>query len=182
MKSLNNVGQQPTNTPILADDLVEFHAARLLLLFLICGVDGQINGLTKMAKLDFFVRYPHFFNIACQSLGKNLRTSAKTVESNMIRYHYGPWDHRYYHTLAYLKSRNLLEVGKEGNTYHMALTTLGLKIAEQLENVEGYAPLVEQMRNVGKLFGEMNGSQIKQLIYRVFDEQVAKLKMDEVIK
>jgi hypothetical protein len=181
MKSLNNLNRQSISTPILADNLVEFHAARLLLLFQVCGVNGQMNGLTKMAKLDFFVRYPQFFSIACQSLGKNFKSTSDTVESNMIRFHYGPWDHRYYQTLAYLKSRGLLEIKKDGKAYTMTLTSLGLKIAAQFENMEIYASLVEQMRNVNEMFGKMNGSQLKQLVYKVFDEQVAKLKLGEVI-
>ena len=62
MRSLNRVGAQPRPAwPLAADDIVEFHAARLLLLMEICGVKGRIDGLTKMAKLDFFSRYPDFF-------------------------------------------------------------------------------------------------------------------------
>ncbi len=182
MKSLTNISHQPNSTPVLADELVEFHAARLLLLFQICGIKGQIDGLTKMAKLDFFVRYPQFSQKASRALGKNFEPTSDSVESAMIRYHYGPWDHRYYHTLAYLRSRGLLVVRKKGKAYEMTLTTLGMKVAAQFEELDEYGSLVEQMRNVGRIFGKMSGSQLKNLVYKVFDEQVAKLKMDEVIK
>ena len=64
MRSLSRVGLQPVSLPLAADDIVEFHAARLLLLMEICGVKGRIDGLTKMAKLDFFSRYPDFFEVA----------------------------------------------------------------------------------------------------------------------
>ncbi len=67
MKSLKNINDLPAGVPLAADDLLEFHAARLLLLFKVCGVAGRIDGLTKMAKLDFFVRYPQFFNEACKA-------------------------------------------------------------------------------------------------------------------
>lgn len=40
MRSLNRVGLQPVSLPLAADDIVEFHAARLLLLMDICGVVG----------------------------------------------------------------------------------------------------------------------------------------------
>ncbi len=64
MKSLNRIGQCPVSLPLSADDILEFHAARLLLLLSVCGVSGRIDGLTKMAKLDFFARYPAFFETA----------------------------------------------------------------------------------------------------------------------
>ena len=64
MRSLNRVGMVPASLPLSADDIVEFHAARLMLLMHVCGVSGRIDGLTKMAKLDFFARYPDFFEVA----------------------------------------------------------------------------------------------------------------------
>jgi hypothetical protein len=59
MKSLKNLADRPAAAALVADDILEFHAGRLLLLLSTCGgTGGSINGLTKMAKLDFFVRYP----------------------------------------------------------------------------------------------------------------------------
>ena len=37
MKSIANLGHQPAGDPLLADDILELHAARLLLLVSICG-------------------------------------------------------------------------------------------------------------------------------------------------
>jgi hypothetical protein len=61
MKSLRNQSTQPASVPLIADDILEFHAARVLLLIAICGTNDAISSLTKLAKLDFFVRYPDFF-------------------------------------------------------------------------------------------------------------------------
>ena len=104
MISLNRLGAQPVSLPLSADDIVEFHIARLLLLLRECGIAGRIDGLTKMAKLDFFVRYPDFFEAARVASGSvnatntpNQAESDDAVESAMVRHHYGPWDKRYYH-------------------------------------------------------------------------------------
>lgn len=82
---------------LAADDIVEFHAARLLLLLSVCGVSGRIDGLTKMAKLDFFARYPHFFEVARAAAGPlhaldapSRTESDEAVEAAMVRHHYGP--------------------------------------------------------------------------------------------
>lgn len=183
MKSITNIHTVSKNLTLLADEIVEFHAARLILLFKICGENGRINGLTKMAKLDFFVRYPQFFAVACQATGKEVPPPVVNgIESSMVRFHYGPWDNRYYHVLAYLEARKLLAVEKVGNTFQLSLTDLGNKAAILLEREVVYMQLREQMQQVKQAFGKMKGSQLKNLIYQVFDEQIKKLSLGDVIK
>lgn len=157
MKSLNRIGTRPMSLPLSADDIVEFHAARLLLLLHICGVSGRIDGLTKMAKLDFFARYPDFFAAARLAISPN-RTdtdgdSDQGVESAMVRHHYGPWDKRYYHVLAALEAKRLISVTKEGNSYRLALTECGQQRAKILADKSSFGPLVTRMREVKKTFG-----------------------------
>lgn len=181
MKSLRNIAKAPAGLPLAADDLLEFHAARLLLLFKVCGVAGRIDGLTKMAKLDFFVRYPEFFNAACSALGLQERTTETVVESSMIRFHYGPWDDRYYHVLAFLESTGLLSVSKVRNTFTLMLTQEGHGIANSLAAEPCYAALVEQMRLVKKSLGNKAGSTLKKLVYRVFEKEVTQRSLGETI-
>ena len=145
MKSFNTLGTSPAGLPVAADDLLEFHAARLLLLFKFCGKTARnnglprIDGLTKMAKLDFFVRYPQFFNTACQTLGLASESATQSVESSMIRFHYGPWDERYYHILAYLEGKRLLSVTKDNQAFTLSLTEEGKQIADQFAKDESFA-------------------------------------------
>jgi DNA-binding PadR family transcriptional regulator len=182
MKSINNLQKEPAGTPLLADDVLEFHAARLLLLFSICGTAGKIEGLTKMAKLDFFVRYPQFFNIMCEHLGKSLDSSYKTVESSMVRFHYGPWDKRYYHILSYLEGKELITISRKGNQYQFELTDLGRSKAALLKDAESFKELTEHMKGVKKEFGGKKGETLKKLIYQVFGQEVADRAMGEIIK
>jgi hypothetical protein len=182
MKSLKNSNDLPAGLPLTADDLLEFHAARLLLLFKMCGVSGRIDGLTKMAKLDFFVRYPQFFNEACRALGIEAQAAETTVESSMIRFHYGPWDDRYYHVLAFLESTGLLEVAKVKNLFTLKLTERGQAAAKQLADDQSYAPLLEQMKRVKKTLGGKAGSSLKTLIYSVFKKEIGQRTLGETIK
>lgn len=182
MKSVQNLNADPIGVPLSADDLLEFHAARLLLLFRFCGTAGRINGLTKMAKLDFFVRYPDFFNQACETLGLAAESATQSVESSMIRFHYGPWDDRYYHVLAYLESRELVTVSKDKNMFKLSLTDLGTDLAKALAGDDSYAGLVEQMKRVKKALGSKAGSTLKNLVYRVFEKEVAERRMGETIE
>ncbi len=188
MKSIRNIGDAPAGLPIAADDLLEFHAARLLLLIEFCGTtsrsDGvtRIDGLTKMAKLDFFVRYPQFFDVACKTLGLPVESVAKSVESSMIRFHYGPWDDRYYHILAYLESKGLVSIVKDNNAFKLALTDTGKHAAQEIAKDSSYETLVEQMKQVKKALGGKPGSTLKKLIYQIFDKEVGQRSLGESIQ
>lgn len=184
MKSLKNLGSQLASTPVLADDILEFHAARLLLLLKLCGVSGRVDGLTKLAKLDFFVRYPQFFEEMATHLQAKLPKGTKgrpRVESSMVRFHYGPWDERYYHVLSYLEAKSLITVVSEKNMYRFALTDTGRSCANQIEERAAYAPLVTHMKNVKRVLGAKAGSTLKNLIYEVFDDEVAARHLGERI-
>jgi hypothetical protein len=187
MKSLHYLANLPSAIPATADDILEFHAARLLLLILFCGTKSpkgapaKIEGLTKMAKLDFFVRYPEFFDKITAHI-QNQKRNFPNVESSMVRHHYGPWDKRYYHVLAYLESKELISVEKNKNTYLFNLTAQGQEVAETLGKKKPFEGLVSQMQAVKKLLGNKKGSHLKKLIYDVFQEEVAHRSLGEVIR
>src|ERR1700730_1830995 len=81
------------------------HLGRLLLLLNAFdrGEAGRpaIEGITKLAKLDFLLRYPTYFERAMLVRKVNPKRipiedyERKTVEAQMVRYRFGPWDHRY---------------------------------------------------------------------------------------
>lgn len=183
MKSIRNLQDHAAGIPLLSDDVVEFHAARLLLLLSLCGIKGHIDGLTKLAKLDFFVRYPQFFSTACMQLDQKILSSTDVVEARMVRHHYGPWDKRYYHVLAFLESRELITVTKlGGKTFRFALTDLGRQIADHLSATSSFEVLSEHMDKVKKVFGQKSGSFLKNLIYEIFDHEVAQKPLGEEIQ
>jgi hypothetical protein len=181
MKSLKNLAEQPASIPIVAEDVLEFHAARLLMLIRLCGTGGKIDGLTKMAKLDFFVRYPPFFNEICNTLGATVESSIATIESSMIRFHYGPWDRRYYQVLGYLEAKRLISISKKGKSYQIALTSAGKAVEKKLEGDSAFAGLADQMKSVKRVLGSKTGSSLKDMIYKVFDAEIAKRSLGEVI-
>jgi hypothetical protein len=181
MKSAKNIGEIPASVQLRADDVLEFHAARLLLVFAVCGTAGRIDSLTKLAKLDFFVRYPDFFIQVCQQLGVASAAQAGATESAMVRHHYGPWDQRYYQLLAYLEGRGLIEARSKGKAFDLMLTKAGRAAANTLKKDEAFEPLCEHMRNVKKVLGRKSGSAIKNLIYRTFDEEIARRPLGESI-
>jgi hypothetical protein len=182
MKSIRNLANYPAGRPLVSDEIVELHAARLLLLLHHCGTKGRIDGLTKLAKLDFFVRYPAFFARACEALKAPVSGLPESSESAMVRHHYGPWDHRYYHVLAYIEGRGLVTVTKESaRSYRFQLTPSGTAAAQELAKQPSFAELGQLMKRVKSVLGKRPGSALKDLIYQLFVPEVAERKLGEVI-
>lgn len=187
MKSIKNIGKTAAGLSVTADEIIEFHAARVLLLISMCGnkskeSDGHsIEGLTKLAKLDFFIRYPSFFNRIAEYLQKDAQIKSEEVESKMIRFHYGPWDKRYYQVLPYLEARGIIKIEKNNKQYIFSLTKLGEDLAKQLKKNKKYSDVVGKMKVVGKTFRDTSGSRLKDLIYEVFKSEVANKNLDEII-
>ncbi len=183
LRSFRNLTNYPAGQTLSAESILEFHAARLLLLLHICGRNGELEGLTKLAKLDFFVRYPSFFARACRHLKKPVPQVPETIEAAMVRHHYGPWDHRYYHVLSFLEGANLVQVRKTGGSaYHFTLTKTGAATAQRIGAQPAFAEMIQLMRQVRSVLGPRNGENLKQLIYFLFDAEVADRPLGEVIR
>lgn len=187
MKSIKNIGKLPAGISLTSDEVIEFHAARILLLISMCGVKGKdkdghsIEGLTKLAKLDFFVRYPSFFNRIASYLQKDANIDSQDVESKMIRFHYGPWDKRYYQILPYLEARGIIKIEKHDKQYVFLLTALGEELATQLKGNKNYQDLIGKMKIIGKTFRSTSGNRLKEMIYEVFKSEVANKNLDDII-
>lgn len=183
MRSIRNLRLLPAGRALLADDLVEFHAARILLLHRVCGIRNRIDGLTKLAKLDFFARYPAFFAEACRAQRQPIPPIVDGLEAPMVRHHYGPWDKRYYHVLALLEGAELLTVRPQTNgSYQFSLTSAGVDRADLLRKSPAYSTLVDQMVHIKKVFGNKSGDAIKRFIYDQFDREVAQRLLGETIR
>jgi hypothetical protein len=157
------------------DESAEFHAARILILLKIAGGrSSKIVGRTKIAKLDFFVRYPTYLAKAINLL--NITADIKTgprPESPMIRYKYGPWDSKYYDIFALLIAKDLISVYPTEKGDAFQLTERGEFAVKELESPE-FEGIIERCRIVNKIFGNRGGTWIKNFIYENFPEVVAK--------
>ncbi len=156
------------------DDSLEFHAARLLLLLRHApGKVKKIEGRTKLAKLDFLIRYPTYLLESAKIKGveTDLKASIRP-ESTMIRYKYGPWDARYYDILAYMVAKGLIDVEpnrSKGDVFR--LTEKGSVAAGELEGPE-FQELHDRCELAQELFGHLSGSTVKDFIYQHFTEVV----------
>ena len=157
------------------DDL---HLARLLVLMkqVRDEKDAPIDGIMKLAKLDFLLRYPNCLERALTDLNKNSSLvdvqdyERHSVETKMMRFRYGPWDERYRRWIGLLVSRELALTYVKGRTVYVVLTEKGCAVAEKIKQVEEFADTTSRSHLVAKHFGKKNGTWLKDFVYRVFPE------------
>lgn len=171
------------------DASLAYHAARLIILVRFCGKPQNsavslpgILGRTLLAKLDFFLRYPAYLKRARELLrvhpprqsGSLDVPETTSIESRMVRYLYGPWDHVYYPTLAYLIGKRLIQVEPRRQAEMFRLTERGMDVADQLATDNSYLDLSERARIVNSLFHAYTGTGVKNFIYEHFPEIVGR--------
>lgn len=176
---------------------IAYHAARLLLLISYCGKPRSprsallpaIEGRTLLAKLDFFLRYPNYLmraaeilkmRITNETIGVAEDRNTQSVESRMVRYRYGPWDHVYYLALAYLVGKQLIVIETLRGADVFRLTAQGRDVSDLLSKDEAYQDLVRRAETIYKLFNKFSGNRLKDFIYDNFPEVVSR-KLGEAI-
>jgi hypothetical protein len=159
---------------------LDAHAGRVLVLLRHFGSTGDkpLEGLTKLAKLDFLMRYPAFTDQLLEDLGVDWELGTEpteseelAVESRMVRYKYGPWDDRYYPVLGTLVGLGLITVSKKGRTLVMSLTEAGVGLAADIADHEDWEQ-VDRRASFLRKHLNVTGSRLKKLIYTKLPEVV----------
>lgn len=177
------------------ENLDEFHLARLLVL--LGSADARkrtaetkaqaVEGITKLAKLDFFLRYPTYLERALLRLeskqAESLRVAERertSIETSMIRFRYGPWDARYRRWLGLLHARGLVTLGLRGNTVMIGLTDSGRAVAGEFKMQPTFRTLAHRSDIVARVLGAMAATKLKDFTYHVVPEITAMRWGDEI--
>jgi hypothetical protein len=159
-----------------SDDL---HVARLLVLLRAAGGrkgTKAVEGIMKLAKMDFLLRYPNCLERVVQDTGGDVAAAdvkpyeRNTVESKMIRFRYGPWDARYRRWLGVLTARGLASTYVKGKTVNVVLTEAGRTVADSLGKLDDFADLNARSKMVYKAVGGLSATALKEYVYEKFPE------------
>lgn len=162
----------------LREDLAYHQVRVLLLVTAVAATEGhskKVDGLTKLAKLDFLTRYPALGPVALRTmdpsdkrlhLDQNSLLSPTDVEAPMTRYKYGPWDDRYYPIIGSLVGRGLLKYvrGRKGSVA-LAPTPLGKKTALEMGSLPDWSAINDRCFAVADGAAGLNGNNLKDLVY-----------------
>lgn len=167
----------------------QVHLGRLILLLAAFDRGGEqrpaIEGITKLAKLDFLLRYPTYFEKAMRARRVSEKKIAiepyerMTVEAEMVRYRYGPWDHRYRRFLNVLAAKGLVSIHTTGRTINLSLTDRGRKHAERIVGDAAFAPLAQRAKVLRESI-DIGATDIMKFIYSTFPE-IGTLSFDQAI-
>ncbi|MEU9779631.1 hypothetical protein AB0H92_01335 [Streptomyces phaeochromogenes] len=155
-----------------------YHEARVLLLIdRFTTAKKGLHGLTKLAKLDFLLRYPAMLERLLAEAGTGWPRGTEptgserlAVESRMTRYKYGPWDQRYYSVLGSLAARDLITYAGTGMA-EFRITASGAIVAGTLTESAEWAVVAQRTALLKKHFNK-SGSALKTLIYERLPDAV----------
>jgi len=163
----------------------DFNEARLLLLLRAVGTEenraSAIDGIMKLAKMDFLLRYPEALGRALECIGRTSPEARiagrqipdqekQTIEAKMIRFRYGPWDWGYRRWLRIMMAKGLALLYRRGATVKIELTEKGKRVAETLATLPEFKTLVERARAVNLAIGSMQATESKEFIYKIVPE------------
>lgn len=169
------------------ENLDDLHLARILIL--LSSADDRkktadtkaqaVEGITKLAKLDFFLRYPTYLERALEKLGKDAGAvgieprERHSIETTMVRFRYGPWDARYRRWLGLLHARGLVTLGIQGNTVMIGLTRLGKETSAALRDRSDFESLARRSDLIALRLGKLAATKLKNFTYEVVPEIIA---------
>lgn len=144
----------------------------LLLIDTFTTQTGTLEGRTKLAKLDFFVRYPQYLSRALRirrGIDEKFDVNPDAIEQRMVRYRFGPWDPSYFNILGRLIGRGLVETVPTRRGIAYRTTTIGRETALHLAAIPIWQDDVKRMRLLKQHFN-LTGTTLKQFIYDHFPE------------
>lgn len=152
----------------------EGEARILLLIDAFTTATRALEGRTKLAKLDFLLRYPDYLR---RALAKREAPEASMVpqvvgsdiESGMVRYRYGPWDPSYFAILGSLLGRGLVQAVPDRRGLAFRATDSGQQVAASLREEPSWDSIADRIRLLRRYF-DLSGETLKRLIYENFPE------------
>jgi hypothetical protein len=166
----NNVGARGARSFVAT---IDGEARLLLLIDAFSGRRGTLQGRTKLAKLDFLLRYPSFFYRAMTI--RNIPVdppapSDSTIAQRMVRFRYGPWDPAYYALLGSLFGRGLIQTIPMGRYIGFRTTESGHELSKALADSPPWMAIAERVQSLKRAFPTQGGTFMKDFIYENFPE------------
>ena len=148
--------------------------ARLLLLIEAFSRSSKVlEGRTKLAKLDFLLRYPSYCARALQirrpGLVDAMEGPEPDLESRMVRYRFGPWDPAYYALLGRLIGKGLVRPAPFARGIGYRATDEGRAIAVAMGSEPAWLETAERIQLLRQHF-DLSGAYLMKFIYEHFPE------------
>ena len=132
-----------------------------------------LEGRTKLAKLDFFLRYPAYLRLALEIRGipvpDDLGLEAPDIESRMVRYRFGPWDPAYFTILGRLLGKGLVIPVPFNRGLGYRATDEGRRVVSQVRDEDTWAEVARRVDLIHRGL-DLSGTTLKNFVYANFPE------------
>lgn len=168
----------------------------LMLMYTFAGRNetGKIEGITKLAILDFLLRYPVALDKALEKLEcqgnktidkKRFKLQSyeiNSIDAKMMKFNFVPWDFKYRRIVYILKAKDLIHIDTDGKKIVLAITAKGINTSKKIKNLKDYEYLIARCSIVKTVFGSWSKKKLIDMIYSTFPEILrVKVEMDVVL-
>jgi hypothetical protein len=169
METMRSLGKYPAGRPLTADQIVGYHAARVLLLLYLGDGAAKIHSVARLAKLDFFVRSPESFAETVRKLKQKIlvpSSPAGVGDFGATDREFQGWHCRCYQILSFLNCTGAITLTRDNKGFVCELTEDGEQTARRLAQHEAYGELCKHVERVKMAFAGMDASTLQGLITR----------------
>lgn len=132
----------------------------MILVYSLCGVQNnkKIEGVNKLAKLDFLLKSPLYLKKGLTRLNTRITIEVKSfesisIESKMNLYRYIPWDENYRKLLNIIIAKGLVNISFEKDDYFIQISNNGIKLVEELKKDRYFKEFFNRSKIISTHFG-----------------------------
>lgn len=155
---------------------------------------GKIQGITKLAILDFLLRYPAALDkvLEKQECEGNKVINKKrvilqsyevnSIDARMMKFNFAPWDFKYRRIVSILKAKDLIQIDTEGKKIVLGISTKGIDVSRKFNDLKNYEYMFVRCRIIKTVFGNWSQKRLIDMIYLTFPEILrVKAEMDVIL-
>lgn len=186
IETIINIDSDDTNNIVRMLILLDTFAGR--------GKNGKVQGITKLAILDFLLKYPAALDkvLEKQEREGNKAINKKrvilqsyeinSIDARMMKFNFAPWDLKYRRIVSILKAKDLIQIDIEGKKVVLGISNKGIDISRKLSDFNNYEYMAVRSKIIKTVFGNWSQRKLIDMMYLTFPEILrVKVEMDVIL-
>jgi hypothetical protein len=186
IETIINIDSDDTNNIVRMLILLDTFAGR--------KKNGKVQGITKLAILDFLLKYPAALDkvLEKQEREGNKAINKKrvilqsyeinSIDARMMKFNFAPWDLKYRRIVSILKAKDLIQIDIEGKKIVLGISNKGIDISRKLSDFNNYEYMAVRSRIIKTVFGNWSQRKLIDMMYLTFPEILrVKVEMDVIL-
>ncbi|MFC3750099.1 hypothetical protein [Paenibacillus sp. GCM10012306] len=163
---------------IILDERDELHIIRILILIhsLIGNKKDKVTvELTKLAKMDFLLKYPSALDSALTNLNKQKDVSIteaekNNIETNILSFRFSPWSSDFRRLMVLLNAKSLIKWERRERYLDIYQTPKGLELYKEVLKYTEFKSMIKQSQAIKTNISNLSGINLDSLLSKVLTE------------